>query len=76
MGALVMDMDWSRVARWALAIGWFLHMNTYFGWNRMPASDTELAADGFAILLVVLAVWPAPSATVTMNTNIRIAEEE
>jgi hypothetical protein len=71
-----MDIDWSRVARWALAIGWFLHMNTYFGWNRMPASVEELAADGFAALLVVLAVWPKPSATVTLNTNIRIVKED
>ena len=38
-----------------IAAVWFIHLNSYFGWNKKPQSGTELLADGLFFLLLALA---------------------
>jgi hypothetical protein len=40
----------------ALAIGFYIEQNRYFGWNFRPQSGAELIADGITVLLFALAV--------------------
>lgn len=50
----------------ALAVMFFIHQNQYFGWNKEPASDAELIADGITFLLFALA-FLGNSVTVSIN---------
>ena len=37
-----------------LPLSYFLSQNNYYGWNRIPKSDSELIVDGITLLLIVL----------------------
>ena len=49
-----------------LAVMFLIHQNHYFGWNKEPASDAELIADGITFLLFALA-FLGNSVTVSIN---------
>lgn len=39
---------------WLIPLLFYYEENTYFGWNAVPHSGTELIADGIVLLLAVL----------------------
>ena len=39
-----------------LALCWYVHMNDYFGWNRLPQSPEECLCDGVLFLILALAL--------------------
>ncbi len=53
-------MNWWRLQSvlwpWYVAASYFYSQNSYFGWNKWPQSDAEVISDGFAALLISIAV--------------------
>lgn len=42
------------IPRFICATSFFISQNNYFGWHLKAESDTEIIADGIAVLLVAL----------------------
>ena len=55
---------------WLFAITFFVHENTYFGWNLFPKSDAELIADGIALLLSSMAMLASTNKIIVNVTQV------
>lgn len=51
-----------------LAVMFLISQNQYFGWNKEPASEAELIADGITFLLFALA-FLGNSVSISINRS-------